>query len=65
MEKIFEITNIQYDTDGQKVELPKSLIVVVPDDVEGADEIAEYLSDEISNRTGFCHKGFNTIPEIQ
>jgi hypothetical protein len=62
----FKITNIKYDTDGRKVSLPKTLQIVVPDDVvsEGYEAIEEHISDEISNRTGYCHFGFSTTPEI-
>jgi hypothetical protein len=64
MKRTFVVTDIDYDTDGQKIKLPKKLTIDVPDDVNGRDEIEEYISDEISNITGFCHKGFNTTPEI-
>ncbi len=60
----FIVTNIKYDTDGQKVKLPKTLEVIVPDDAEGYDEIEQYISDAISNETGFCHLGYSTTPEI-
>lgn len=53
------LTDIEYDTDGRKVKLPKEIVVDIPDDVED-DEIQEYLSDEISNRTGYLHKGFSS-----
>ena len=38
-----QATNIDWETDGQEVDLPKT--VEVPDDLD-ADEIADYLSDE-------------------
>lgn len=56
-------SNIQYDTDGFDVELPNSIIIDVPksehsgfDDI---DSISDYVSDEISSITGYCHKGFD------
>lgn len=55
------VTDIKYDTDGQKVKLPKEMEIIVPDD----EDAVEYISDEISNITGFCHKGFATTPEIK
>ncbi len=61
----YTITNIKYDTDGHKVKLPKKMVIKVPDDLETYEEIEDYISDEISNRTGFCHKGFATTPEIK
>lgn len=50
--------NIQYDTDGRKVKLPKELEIELDDDLN-EDEIEETVSDEISNITGYCHFGFS------
>lgn len=53
-----EITDIEYDTDDEDVELPASLILEV--DVSADDqEIEELASDYISNVTGWLHNGFN------
>ena len=52
------VYNIGYDTDGETVELPTELEIEVPDDLTEQEDIEEYLSDEISNVTGYCHKGF-------
>ena len=54
----YTVYDIEYDTDGAKVDLPKRLEIEVPDDVTDREEIEETLSDEISNITGFCHFGF-------
>jgi len=56
----YVVHNIKYDTDGQTIDLPDSLEIEVPDDEEC---IEEYLSNEISNRTGFCHFGFMIVGE--
>jgi hypothetical protein len=61
---IYEVSDIKYDTDGEEVDLPKTLTITVPDDIVDEVEMEEYISDEISNITGFCHKGFTTDPEI-
>jgi hypothetical protein len=53
-------TDIQYDTDGEEIDLPKELEIEVPTEFETEDEIIDYISDEISNITGFCHMGFST-----
>jgi hypothetical protein len=55
------VTDIIFDTDGEEVCVPKTLIVDIPSNIE-EDEIADFISDEISNQTGFCHKGFTTSP---
>lgn len=51
----YVITNILYDTDGEKIELPKKLVIDAPKDCE---DVEGFLCDEISNVTGFCHFGF-------
>jgi len=64
-DKTYIVTNIKYDTDGAKVKLPKTLTITVPEDISDPDEVVEYISDEISNETGYCHMGFSITPEIQ
>ena len=61
MEKI-KAKNIQWDTDGYKPRLPKFIIVELPDDVIGEDEISDFVSDKITDITGYCHKGFELVP---
>jgi len=58
MKKIL-ITDIQYDTDGEQIDLPPTLTMEVPVDTD-EDEIGELASDYISDVTGFCHFGFKT-----
>ena len=55
---LYKATNIQYDTDGEDVDLPKTLTIEVPKGLN-EEEIDEYVSDKISENTGFCHKGFD------
>ena len=53
------ITNIKFDTDGEYIyDLPETLEINVPNNITDEDEIDEYLSDKISDITGWCHKGF-------
>tara|TARA_R110000772_G_C13310268_1_gene440065 strand:+ start:12726 stop:13031 length:306 start_codon:yes stop_codon:yes gene_type:complete len=52
------VTNIKYDTDGEDIDLPQKLIINTPKNICDDDDIEEYISDDISNQTGFCHKGF-------
>lgn len=59
----YEVNDIQYDTDGEVVDLPTSLKIDVPDDLDDVDKV-DFISDKISEITGFCHTGFTTIPEI-
>ena len=55
--------NIQWDTDGDnevlemlptEIEIPEKIL----EDCDGEEEIAEAISDYISDETGFCHYGF-------
>lgn len=62
--KTYTVTNIQWDTDNWQVKLPKEMEIIVPTNIEDPEDIEVYISDEISNRTGYCHKGFATTPEI-
>jgi len=73
MKKItITVNDIDWDTDGDNsVELPKNMSFTatyedldinaeynIQDDCE--DVIGEYVSDKISDETGFCHNGFST-----
>jgi hypothetical protein len=51
--------NIQYDTDGEVVDLPSEIEIDIPNGMTDEEEIEEFISDEISNVTGFCHTGFS------
>jgi len=58
------ITNIKYDTDGKSklaTSLPKSMVVEVDGRLHD-DNRADAIGDAISNRTGFCHFGFEYKP---
>lgn len=62
----FIITDIEYDTDGEDVDLPKEITVrVCHIEYPTYEEIQQCLSDAISDKTGFCHFGFATSPEIE
>jgi hypothetical protein len=52
------VYDIEYDTDGTDVELPKELKIIIPDNIIENNERMEFISDEISNITEYCHKGF-------
>ena len=52
------VNGISYDTDGEDVDLPKTLEIELSDTITNEDEIESKLSDEISNITGYCHFGF-------
>jgi len=57
------VFDIEYDTDEEKIDLPKELIIEIEleqDEVGDEDHISDLLSDEISDITGFCHYGFSS-----
>lgn len=54
-----KVKNIQYDTDGFEVELPSELLIKVPSEYTDVEDIDDFISDEISNITGYCHFGFD------
>jgi hypothetical protein len=64
MKKI-KVTKITWDTDNEIVDLPNEIELTVPENLNTYEEIEEYVSNEISNITGFCHLGFSTEPEIE
>jgi len=61
------VFNIKWDTDGENIEIRTEMELTVPrscfDDVNEKDSvidtIEEYIADEISNISGFCHDGFD------
>ncbi len=64
----YTVTNIEYDTDGEDIDLPHTLEIEIPNEDfvnYTPEEVCEFISDEISNITGFCHNGFTTTPEIE
>jgi uncharacterized protein YdeI (YjbR/CyaY-like superfamily) len=61
---IYIASNIQFDTDGEDIDLPTTMEFVIPEDILNDEhfeenDIVEYVGDEISNITGFCHFGFD------
>ena len=59
----YMVTNIQWDTDGDKenlMDLPAELSIDADTlSISDKDEIEETISDYLSDTYGFCHYGFN------
>jgi hypothetical protein len=56
----YTVTVIGYAGDSSEIdELPTTLEIIVPDEITDEDELIDYIGDEISNETGFCHYGFS------
>jgi hypothetical protein len=49
--------NIEWDTDGEDIDLPTE--IGIPEGMTDEEEISDYLSDE----TGFCHYGFELVED--
>ena len=67
MKKTFNITNIIFDADSpEELEGVSTELTIEVDtsQFENDVELEEYISDEISNQTGFCHAGYCVSPEI-
>lgn len=54
------VHDIDWDTEGEDVDLPTDVEVPVDEDDAGiSDEVLEeYLSDWLSEEYGYCHRGF-------
>lgn len=54
-------TNIEWDVDNKKD------VDFLPTEIEIPEEIVdeEAISDYISEKTGFCHRGFSLDPDVQ
>ena len=52
------ITNISWDTDGEKVKLPTELYLNFLD-MSKEDIDDDFLSDYLSDTYGWCHNGFD------
>ena len=63
--KTVSVTDIVWDTDGEKVDgLPEQVGVKIPASIKNRDEAEEYISDKLSEVSGFCHEGFTCTPEL-
>ena len=60
---VYEVTDIIWDSDV--VSLPKTILLGVPQTYTDGVDIEQYISDALSDHTGYCHKGFATHPEIK
>ena len=59
------VTDIMWDTDGEKVDgLPVQILIEIPADIKSRDDAEEYVSDKVSEVGGFCHDGFSCTPEL-
>ena len=57
--KRYLVSNIGWDTDGQEVDLPESIGVIIEDDYVGFDAecISDEIIDQVSDNLEFCVHG--------
>ena len=59
------VTDIVWDTDDEEVDdLPEQITIEIPASIKSRDEAEEYVSDKVSEVSGFCHDGFSCTPEL-
>lgn len=59
--KTFWVHDIDWDTDGEDVDLPTDVEVNIDDNTMiqlTGEDLGDYLSDRLSEEYGFCHRGF-------
>lgn len=56
MEQVYEITGIDWDTDGAEAQLPEAATLHLT--LEEHDDVEERLADVLSERYGFTVKQF-------
>jgi hypothetical protein len=62
MIKKYRVYDIQYEMGGQKIDLPKELLIdlsLESDGIDNRNQIDEMLGSEISDKTGWLHNGFS------
>lgn len=65
--RTFWVENIDWDTDGEDVDLPTTLAITLTErDIENIknpdeEELEEVISDKLSDITGFCHNGWESM----
>jgi hypothetical protein len=61
----YRVFNIKWDIDDGEGSTPSELIIDVPaENTNTPDDIEQYLTDEISNISGWCHDGYDFEPVI-
>lgn len=55
----FLVTNLQWDTDGEEVDLPATVSLDVDEDELAGRDTAVCLGDILSELYGYCHRGFS------
>ena len=58
----YRVRYIDWETDGEDVDLPDEVIVDVPEEIVANDGEEEYISDYLSDTYGFLHNGFMFDP---
>lgn len=56
----YSVYDIDWDDDGEEVDLPGQFDIDVPMDIhmQGSDAVHDWISDALCDEYGFCHNGF-------
>lgn len=56
-----DVDGLEWSVSEERPELPDEISVPVPKEIiaEGKDAIEDFISDYITDATGFCHFGFS------
>lgn len=58
--KSYKVTNIDWDTDGEQLNLPSECLINIEVSSDITEkEVEESISNAITNMSNFCHNGFN------
>lgn len=61
-----KVYDIEWDTDGEDVDLPTNVEIDVPTPIfnDGKEEVEEFISDALTDEYGFCHMGFTLDDDL-
>lgn len=66
------LTDIVYDLDNgdgdelvETNELPSTIEVTLPESIDNYEDAIDFLSEYITDETGFCHNGFSETPDLE
>jgi len=60
----YRVYNIKWDIDDGEASTPSEMIITVPPPIcNDIDEREDSISNEITDKTGWCHDGFEYEPQ--
>jgi hypothetical protein len=56
---VCKVTNIEWETDGEPVDLPKSVLLYTQENFKHDEGMKETISNFLSDNWGWLHNGFD------